>query len=243
MRVTRLFVNSPLDTDSDTELDNEHAHYLRSVLKLSVGDPVALFDGKGGEYRGAIRLLEKKRAVVHLQEFNAIERESPLSIHLGVGVSRGDRMDFSLQKATELGVSAITPILTQRCEVKLPGARGIKKVLHWQKVVNSACQQSHRTRIPHVAQITELSSWLLTNREGMKLVLDNNSNTGFRAIDKKDGPIIVLVGPEGGLEKSEIGAAKLAGFESLNLGPRILRTETAPLVAISILQSLWGDIQ
>jgi len=243
MRIPRLYVEQPLAIGVPLELDSHSARYLRSVLRLSEGDSVVVFDGRGGEYRAVLETSGKSSARIIAKEFDPVERESPLHIHLAIGISRGERMDLVVQKASELGIAEITPLFTQRCEVKLSQARTIKKSQHWRQIAINACQQCQRNRLPDVRPAATIGEWLCASQSGLKLLLDHRGERGIAQRAPIDNQVVLLVGPEGGFEASEIAAAERAGFIPVGLGPRILRTETAPIAALGILQALWGDLQ
>jgi 16S rRNA (uracil1498-N3)-methyltransferase len=179
---------------------------------------------------------------VRITEFDKADRESNLSIHLAIGISRGERMDLIVQKATELGVSEITPLFTERCEVKLSGERLDKKVNHWQQVAISACEQCQRNSLPSINAPVKIEQWQVNCDASLKLVLHHRTDQSLSDMPPPSGQVALLIGPEGGLSEREIEQAISLGFSPLALGPRVLRTETAPLAAISILQSLWGDM-
>lgn len=242
MRIPRIHTGLMLQADFSFDLEPGPSQHLSRALRMQAGDALILFDGRGGEYPATIAAIGKKRVSVTTSTHTAREVESPLSIHLGIAISRGDRMDWVVQKATELGVTAVTPLLTERTEVKLKGERADKKVHHWQQVAISACEQSGRNRVPLVAPLTALETWLPATEADRKLVLHHRAmNTA--ATDTKPASLALLIGPEGGLSEAEITLAESEGYQSLQLGPRVLRTETAPLAAITLLQSRWGDIQ
>jgi len=243
MRIPRLYVDQILAIGVPVELDPHSARYLRSVLRLSDGDQVVVFDGRGGEYRALLESSGKTSARIIAKEFDPVERESPLHIQLAIGISRGERMDLVVQKATELGVAEITPLFTQRCEVKLNQARAIKKNQHWRQIAINACQQCQRNRLPDVRPAATIGEWLWSSQQGLKLLLDHHGERGIARRAPIDNRVVLLVGPEGGFESSEVAAAERAGFIPLGLGPRVLRTETAPIAALGILQALWGDLQ
>ena len=243
MRIPRLYVDQILAIGVPVELDPHSARYLRSVLRLSDGDQVVVFDGRGGEYRALLESSGKTSARIIAKEFDPVERQSPLHIQLAIGISRGERMDLVVQKATELGVAEITPLFTQRCEVKLNQARAIKKNQHWRQIAINACQQCQRNRLPDVRPAATIGEWLWSSQQGLKLLLDHHGERGIARRAPIDNRVVLLVGPEGGFESSEVAAAERAGFIPLGLGPRVLRTETAPIAALGILQALWGDLQ
>jgi 16S rRNA (uracil1498-N3)-methyltransferase len=210
---------------------------------MTAGQEVVLFNGQGGEYRGQLIEARKGFAAVKINAFESIDRESPLPIHLAIGISRGERMDWIVQKATELGVKEITPLFTQRCEVKLTGDRLAKKIHHWQQVAISACEQCQRTKLPIINPASPLPQWLPNCAEDLKLVMHHRADIGLQNLRQKKRSVCLLIGPEGGLSDQEIEGATHRGFQALAMGPRVLRTETAPVAAISILQALWGDLQ
>lgn len=201
-----------------------------------------MFNGQGGEFAAAIMGSDKKKVTVLIGDYLEINRESPLLIHLGIGISRGDRMDWVIQKATEVGVTEITPLITQRTEIKLIDNRIQNKLSHWQKICISACEQSYRTEIPQIHLPIKMNQWITDVKSEKKLVLHHRGKNTISAMrEEKISSVSLLVGPEGGLTEEEIQASTHKNFEQLTLGPRVLRTETAPIAAISIIQSIWGD--
>lgn len=238
MRLSRFFVDAPLSL-GDHELPQDQAHYISRVLRMSEGDAVQLFDGSGQEFRASLLEVGKKRVVVQVSETFAGQVESPLQIHLGQGLSRGERMDWAIQKATELGVNEITPIFSDRCEVRLKDERADKRLQHWRQVAISACEQCGRSRVPVIHPPLLLADWLKQAEADLKLVLHPVAEP--LVSHAKPGSLAFLIGPEGGLTDGEVETAQGAGFHSARLGPRVLRTETAPVVALSVAQQLWGD--
>lgn len=241
MRIPRIHTGQVLQADATFDLEPGPSQHLGRALRMQVGDSLVVFDGRGGEYPATIAAIGRKQVSITTGLLNPREAESPLAIHLGIATSRGDRMDWVVQKATELGVSRISALVTERTEVKLRGERAAKKLTHWQQVATSACEQCGRNRIPHIDGMVALDAWLRTTEGDRKLVLHHRAvNEGDR-----DGPtasVALLIGPEGGLSDHEISQAESAGYQSLQLGPRVLRTETAPLAAIALLQAKWGDM-
>lgn len=237
MRLSRFFVDTPLSLGNQ-ELPEASAHYISRVLRLSVGAAVQLFDGSGTEYRGELAEVGKKNVTVTLREQFTGLPESNLYIHLGQGLSRGERMDWAIQKATELGVAEITPIVSERCEVRLNDERADKRLAHWRQIAISACEQCGRSVIPIVHPPVRLQEWLKVEA-ALKLVLHPVAEP---LVSHQPPPTLAfLVGPEGGLNDNEVEQARAAGFKPARLGPRVLRTETAPVVALSVAQQLWGD--
>lgn len=238
MRLSRFFVNTPL-TLGDIELPEQIAHYMGRVLRLPAGAEVQLFDGSGFEFLGSVSEITKKRLTVTLTEQIVGLPESPLHTHLGQGLARGEKMDFVIQKATELGVNEITPLVTERCEVRLSDERADKRLLHWQQVAISACEQSGRTKIPVIHAPIVLDDWLVHVQADLKLMLHPMAES----IESytKPSSLALLIGPEGGFSDNEIAKAVQQAFQSIRLGHRVLRTETAPIVALTLAQQLWGD--
>jgi len=239
---TRLYCDLPLSPGAEIVLPEPAARHAVTVLRLQAGDTLTLFNGAGGEYSASLVAVSKREARVRLIEFHAAERESPLQITLALGISAGERMDYSLQKATELGVSAIQPLATERSLVKLAGERADKRLQHWQHVVIAACEQCGRNRVPVVAPVQKLFAYLATlDRSERLLLLSPDAVTPLKQVPRS-ASVVLLIGAEGGLAPSEYQAAEASGFEPVSLGPRILRTETAPVAALAVLQALWGDV-
>ena len=238
MRLSRFFIDAPLSLGQH-ELPEAQAHYIGRVLRHAAGDAVQLFDGSGQEYLGELIDVGKKAVRVELREQLAGQAESPLRIHLGQGLSRGERMDWAIQKATELGVSEITPIVSERCEVRLKDERADKRLAHWRQVAISACEQCGRSVLPVIHAPISLAEWQGHVQAELKLVL----HPVAAPLESHARPhsLAFLIGPEGGLSEAEVAQAKAAGFHAARLGPRVLRTETAPVVALAVAQQLWGD--
>lgn len=238
MRLSRFFIDAPLSLGQH-ELPETQAHYIGRVLRHAVGDAVQLFDGSGQEFLGELIEVGKKNVRVELREQFSGQPESPLRVHLGQGLSRGERMDWAIQKATELGAAVITPIVSERCEVRLKDERADKRLAHWRQVAISACEQCGRSVVPLIHSPVLLADWLQQSEAELKLVLHPVAEP--LASHAKPGSLAFLIGPEGGLSDAEVAQAKAAGFHAARLGPRVLRTETAPVVALSVAQQLWGD--
>ena len=238
MRLSRFFIDAPLSLGQH-ELPETQAHYIGRVLRHAAGDAVQLFDGSGQEYRGELIEVGKKSVRVELTEqFSGLD-ESPLRVHLGQGLSRGERMDWAIQKATELGAAEITPIVSERCEVRLKDERADKRMSHWRQVAISACEQCGRSVLPQIHPPLLLADWLKQVDAELKLVLHPVAEP--LQSHAKPGTLAFLIGPEGGLSEVEVQQATGAGFHPARLGPRVLRTETAPVVALAVAQQLWGD--
>lgn len=236
----RLYLAEGLRQGAEIALtDAARAH--SAALRLKSGDTVRLFDGSGGEY-AAVLVQVGREMRAQVGEFRESESESPLQVILAQCLSSGDRMDITLQKATELGVSAIQPLQSTRSIVRLDAERMARRQIHWQNVVISACEQCGRNRIPVVAPTEDIAGWLASGApSGTRLMLAPEAASGLKQI-KPGGPITLLVGPEGGLSPEEQQMAQSAGFTGIRLGPRVLRTETAPLAALAALQAIWGDL-
>lgn len=239
MRVSRFYLDQPL-TEGELSLTGDTAHYIGRVLRLTPGAPVQVFNGSGQEWSGDIAQISKREVVVRLDAPTPGLAESAVRIHLGQAMSRGERMDWVIQKAAELGAAEITPLFTERCEVKLQGERADKRQSHWQQVAVSACEQCGRSVVPRVNPPTSMDDWLASVDAELRLVLHHRTDQSLRSI-KPPESLALLIGPEGGLSADEISRAEKTGFLATRFGPRVLRTETAPVVALSIAQYLWGD--
>lgn len=242
MSETRIYADIDLVDGAKVTLGEEAYHHLVVVLRRIRGDAIVLFNGRGGEHGATIEKVGKRELDVRIGPRRDVERESPLPITLVQAVSKGERMDYTIQKAVELGVTAIQPVITDRVVVRLDAERWARKQEHWQGIVVAACEQSGRTRIPRVAPVRDLNDWMPTcPPDAFRLIL---SLTVTPTVAKRapGQPIVLLVGPEGGWSEIERKLADLAGFAGLALGPRVLRTETAGVAALAVLQSQWGDM-
>lgn len=211
-----------------------------TALRLAPGAEIALFDGRGGEYGARIERIGRGGTFAKVAAFRDIERESPLAVTLALGVSAGDRMDVAIQKSTELGVTAIQPLAVERSIVRLSEERAGRRLAHWQAVAAAACEQCGRNRVPEVRPLLPLNSFLDSPPAGARLLLSPQGERGLREL-RRDTALTLLIGPEGGLAPYERQRALRQGFEAVRFGPRVLRTETAPLAVIAALQVLWGD--
>lgn len=241
MRLHRTYTPLPLEVGNEVDLDSRAAHRLGRVLRVRPGDRVVMFNGDGRDYTATVRSGTKSRVTVRIETSERIGNESSLRICLAQGIARGERMDYALQKAVELGVAAIQPLFCQRTEVKLSGTRLDKRLDHWRGVVTSACEQSGRAVLPVLEAPSKLDDWLSRPPAGLRLVLRPEGETGLSGLTG-DQRACLLIGPEGGLAPREIEAARSAGFTPVRLGPRVLRTETAGPAALAVLQALWGDM-
>jgi 16S rRNA (uracil1498-N3)-methyltransferase len=222
------------------ELDDAAAHHATRVLRLAVGDALTLFDGTGGEYAATLVRADKRGASVRVERFVPIERESSLDVTLAQGIVASDAMDSAIRKATELGVTAIQPLVTARSAPLPDGERGEKRVLHWRQIAIAAAEQSGRNRIPQVAAPRSIAEWL-SGWKGTGIILLPDADRSLSGIAPPAPPLAVVIGPEGGFDGRECTAAMKHGFQALRLGPRILRADTAAAVTIAVVQSAWGD--
>lgn len=255
MQIPRIYHSQCLSEQNDNKtfvqrevcLEPDAANHVGRVLRMQVGDPIILFNGllfNGliGHFEATISAASKKNVTVTLKQFIEHNAESPLSIHLGQGISRGDKMEFTIQKAVELGVSEITPLFSERCGVKLSGERLEKKWQQWQKIAISACEQCGRNTLPLVHKPISLSHWLQQSSNELKINLHPRATDTIKTLRPPKDGIRLIIGPEGGLSDDEITQTVAQNFCEVGLGPRILRTETAALTVISALQLQFGDL-
>ena len=242
---TRLFVSGALSNGAEIELDGDQSRYLGKVLRARVGDRVAVFNGEGPEWPATVLRISRNSVCLALGDSVEAGTESPLKIHLVQGISRGERMDIVVQKATELGVKRITPVLTAFGVVKLDAERAEKRRDHWQKIAASACEQSGRTRPPLIDTPLSLKTWFGAKPPSTdaELILSPAASTPLASLAAPRTKVCVLIGPEGGFSDTEYSDAKVSGFTAVSLGPRVLRTESAAIATLSVLQSLWGDMR
>jgi len=244
MRLNRIYCEGPLVAAAELQLPLAGAYHVSRVLRLRAGAPLRVFDGSGSEFHAEIQSVDGEKVMIRIGAQSSGAAESPLRITLVQGISRSERMDWTLQKATELGVSAIAPVLTSRSVVRLDDKQAEKKQGHWRGIVIGACEQCGRSRIPVVGTAMPLRSYFSNVRkDGMRLVLSPVAAGSLAGISSLPSKVDLLIGPEGGLDDEELTAAQKAGFMPVRLGPRVLRTETAAVVALSVLQALWGDLQ
>ncbi len=241
MRIPRLYTPQPLMVNETIILTDQAAHYLVKVLRMEAGRECLLFNGDNHVYQATLTAANKKNVTCHIHTVEPSHTQSPLHLELAIGLSKGDRMDWVCQKATELGVSRIVPIFAARSELKLKGERLEKKRQHWQQIVVSACEQCRLDVVPEIAAPQTLDAYLSQASGEHKFVLHHRTDKSLESLNKPASASL-LIGPEGGLNEDEIALAEQHGFIPLALGPRVLRTETAPLAAISIMQYLWGDM-
>lgn len=241
MRIPRFYDPQQLTPGTEIPLSDEVVQHVSRALRMRRGDEIILFNGDGFEYRAQLTNVEKRKACAHISAQTDPETESSLQVRIGQTLSRGERMDYAIQKSTETGASQITPLFSERCEVKLPPDRQEKRVKHWQQIAISACEQSGRVTPPEVQLPETLEHWIKTQDAELKLVLHHHSEQPLQEIDPPTS-VALLIGPEGGLTEEEVELAVANGFKPLALGPRVMRTETAPVAALTLLNYLWGDL-
>jgi 16S rRNA (uracil1498-N3)-methyltransferase len=243
---SRFYVPDKLGGGAEVRLPADTAHHAIRVLRLGVGDPIVLFDGLGGEYQATIHRINANGVVARTGPFVDRSAESPIELVLAQGISSGERMDFTIQKAVELGIAAIQPLATERSVTRLTPERAARKSAHWRRLAVAACEQSGRNRLVSVTEPQRCSDWLgqLNQEPGpdaMRIVLSPDAKHGIADLPQWVASVILLAGPEGGLSPNEVDAARRRGFQPIRLGPRILRTETAALAALAAMQLRWGD--
>lgn len=241
MITPRFFVEPVSETGATFPLPQAAAHHAARVLRMRVGDTLALFNGHGGEYHAHITAIDRDKVTVAIQAFDPIEREAPLAITLMQGIAHGERMDAVIQKATELGVARIVPVACARSVTRLDAERADKRVAHWRSIAIAACEQCGRNRVPEIGAVVVLESAVEHETAGLRLMLSPHASVSLRSIAQRPDGVTLLVGPEGGLTDAEEGAATAAGFQPIRLGPRVLRTETAGPAFIAALLALHGD--
>lgn len=244
MRTIRIHVDATLASGLSLALPAQAGEHVARVLRMSEGDPLVLFNGDGNDYAATIIGLGKREVLIRVLSAEPVATESPLRLTLAQGVARGEKMDLIVQKATELGVARIVPLLTERSEVRLDPARAEKRLAHWRAVAASACEQSGRARLPLILPTQPLDAWLaaLTPDGALRLALLPEGDQSLRSLAPNAAGGLLVVGPEGGLGERDVSSLRAAGFAGLVLGPRILRTETAGLAALAALQAVHGDL-
>lgn len=245
MSKTRLFSPTLLGPERQFTLDAGQTRYLTRALRLRAGEKLTVFDGSGGEYLAIIVQIDKSSVDIQTGPLLNSSTESPLQVRLLQGLSKGDRMDTVVQKATELGVQRISPLLTDHSVVKLDAARATRRRKHWQKIAQSACEQCGRNIVPAIDEVIALNNWFDRNRDdtSTRLILCPEARTPLSSAERPNAGLTLLIGPEGGFSREEYECAVAAGFSAVSLGPRVLRTETATIAAVSAVQTLWGDYE
>jgi len=243
MREPRIFTEQPLQSGRQLLLESVPSRHLLKVLRLKADAPLRLFNGDGREFHARLIDTAKQGASVEVRELAAEEPEVSLKLGLFIGISKGERMDFAIQKAVELGVTRIQPLFTKRSMVQLKGERLARRMDHWRSVIVSACEQSGRCRLPLLGDAVDLPTGLAESGAERKLVLYHRGETGLHGMLPPCAGVDLLIGPEGGLDPTEIDLAQRHGYTPVRLGPRVMRTETAPIAALAAIQTLWGDFR
>jgi 16S rRNA (uracil1498-N3)-methyltransferase len=242
VRLNRVYLDAPLASGSRATLTGSAAGHVTRVLRLKAGEPLTLFNGAGREFEGTVLEARGDAVTVEVGAAHEVDRESPLPLVLVQGVSRSERMDLTVQKATELGVTRLVPVLTERSVVKLDAAQGARKLAHWRAIAIAACEQSGRNRPPEVQPPVSYREFIASQLEiSTRLLLSPLASLRLADVPRPASGVMVLIGPEGGLSASEQAQALEAGFIGVRLGPRVLRTETAALAALALLQREFGD--
>ncbi|CNE82931.1 16S rRNA (uracil(1498)-N(3))-methyltransferase [Yersinia nurmii] len=242
MRIPRIYHPQPLSAHSELALSDDAANHVGRVLRMSEGQSLQLFDGSNQIFSAEIIRVDKKSVRVRLGDAVVEDRESPLNLHLGQVISRGEKMEFTIQKSIELGVNVITPLFSERCGVKLDGERLAKKIQQWQKIAIAACEQCGRNTLPEIREAMQLEAWCAEQDDSLKLNLHPRASNSINTLPLPVDKVRLLIGPEGGLTADEIEMTSRHGFTDILLGPRVLRTETTALTAITALQVRFGDL-
>lgn len=242
MRMPRIYQPVNAEPGPDIELDAHACRHLLQVLRLRAGDAFIVFNGRGQAWQARLESNQKRNATARLLDKLTAGVESPLPVHLGLGISKGERMDYAIQKAVELGAGEITPLFTRYSMVKLDEQRKDKRRQHWQGIIIGACEQCGRNRLPTLHPAIASHDWLDAVEAGQKLLLDPLATQSLSDIGHRPASTCLYIGPEGGLSDEEIEAAKQNGFTGIRLGPRVLRTETAVVAALTAVQMVWGDL-
>ena len=237
----RFYCPLPLVPGIEIALPEAAAHHAVRVLRLHEGDAITLFNGAGGEYTAAIHSIGKNAVVVTPASHHPVERESGIEVTLVQALASGEKMDWMIQKAVELGATRIQPVATRRCVLRLDTERAVKRVAHWQSVVVSACEQSGRNRVPAVLAVCDLTQALAAAQHTFKIALTPGQGSALNKLEAPSQPLTLFVGPEGGFDADEINAMRHRQCCFVTLGPRVLRTETAGAAALAAMQTLWGD--
>ena len=239
----RIHCDVRLGPGAQFSLPQDAANHVGRALRLRVGDALVVFDGRGGEYEASILRIDRDRLEVKLGAFRDIDRESSVKVGLVQGLPEADKMDWILQKAVELGVTWVQPVVCERSVVRLSGDRATRRQMHWQRVMIAACEQCGRNMVPELRATLAYRDWAAQPSQSVRWMLAPGAGVALSSQEAPAGPVELLVGPEGGLSERELDIAATIGFSALTLGPRVLRTETAPLAALAAIQSLWGDFR
>lgn len=243
MRIPRFYVTEPLSVGQELTLPEATFRHAIQVLRLNAGEPMILLNGEDGEFQAKLTSVTKRTAAALIESHSPVDSESPLHLTLAIAVIKPDKMDFALQKAVELGVSHIQPLITQRSVIRIGKEKADKKTQHWEGIIQAACEQSGRTRLPTVKVPQTLQSWLESPCTGTRIILAPGAYPRINALPENlPTPITLLIGPEGGFTDEEVALCVQTGVTAVSLGPRILRAETASTTALALLQHRYGDI-
>lgn len=243
MRISRLYLPVKLATGEIIDVTGDAAHYILTVLRLRQGYSLIVFNGEGGEYDAVLTALGPKKSVkLAIGDFRSTDIESPLNITLSLAISRGERMDFAVQKAVELGVSTIVPLFTEYCVVKLDEQQAQRRLRHWQLIAQHACEQCGRNTVPEIKKPLVFKERIVMSCDDKRFIVHPHQSQYFRNVQSAKQGFEVLIGPEGGFSDSEFQMALENGYQAISLGPRILRSETAVISCLSLIQHLWGDL-
>lgn len=242
MRIPRIYHPEPIQTNTTISLGDDAANHVGRVLRMAPGQKLELFDGSNQTFSAEITEASKKHVWVYIESGNLDDRESPLDLHLGQVMSRGEKMEFTIQKSVELGVNTITPLISERCGVRLDPERLEKKLQQWQKIAIAACEQCGRNRIPEIRPVQSLETWCAEDDGAFKVNLHPRATESINTLPTQLKKVRLLIGPEGGLSADEIAMTANYQFTDILLGPRVLRTETTALTAITALQVRLGDL-
>lgn len=243
MRIPRIHTGQPLSPGTTVRLDGPPARRIIQVLRLRPGARLCLFNGDGRDYEARLSACAKHEATAEITAASDTQAAPPVHFVLAQGISKGERMDYALQKAVELGIGGFIPLFTERTVVRLQGERLERRLEHWRSIAIAACEQSGRRRIPSIGPARRLEEWISDSSAGLRLLLHPGAPRTLGDLPAPDGPVHLLIGPEGGLSDGEAGRAEDRGFTPVRLGPRVLRTETAPIAALAAMQMLWGDFR
>ena len=247
MRTPRIYQDCTLVNNGNIELSQSASKHIGKVLRMQANESIELFDGRGQAVTARINNAgEKTPIVVTVSEILPRSPQPKILTHLGQVLSKGDRMDYAIQKAVELGVSEITPLFSERCDVKLNKERALKKWQNWKNIAISACEQCLQNYLPIINPPISLASWSEQLRAELRCTFHTKDAKSFSTIAQANpspNTIAIVVGPEGGLSENEVDALRAKNFVTVSMGPRVLRTETAPVVALSLIQQVWGDLQ
>ncbi|MFC1602236.1 16S rRNA (uracil(1498)-N(3))-methyltransferase [Pseudomonadota bacterium] len=243
MRIPHIYTCQPLTSGKTITLEEGPSRHICQVLRLQPNNELSFFNGDGQQYNARLQCCSKQKVAAEIISVTENSAEPPIHFTLALGISKGERVDYALQKAVELGISCFTPLFTERTVVKLKGERLERRLNHWKKVAIAACEQSGRNTIPTIEAAQQFDEWIGHAQHGTRLILHPNATQSLNMLPTPNDSVLLLIGPEGGLSDREIATAEAADFAPIKLGPRVLRTETAPIAALSAMQMLWGDFR